>query len=363
MVMKGKTVIEHRSYARVGFLGNPSDRYYGKTISFSLANFYASVWLEPSPTLLFKPHPKHDPMEFASVEHLRNRIKGEGYYGGLRLLAAACQVFHEYFEDKGVTLHKNNFTLSYDTNIPRQTGLSGSSAIVWATLQCLLEFYEIPSESVDVDYLPSLILSAEVQLGITAGLQDRVIQVYGGVVYMDFDRSMIDRAKKGIYVPLDRCLLPTLYLIYAENPSESGKVHNNVKNKWLAGDQEIRDLMSEIAEVAVDGRLALQEGDYARLAKLMDKNFDLRRKIFGDEVLGDLNIRMVETARSVGAACKFTGSGGAIVAFCPQGAAQEEALVEACESAGFTVGVCQIGPSNVKVAANNKVTLSLQKRL
>jgi hypothetical protein len=32
-----------RAHARVGFLGNPSDGYFGKTISFSLANFYAEV--------------------------------------------------------------------------------------------------------------------------------------------------------------------------------------------------------------------------------------------------------------------------------------------------------------------------------
>lgn len=31
---------------------------------------------------------------------------------------------------------------------------------------------------------PNLILNAEKELGIVAGLQDRVVQVYGGVVYM-----------------------------------------------------------------------------------------------------------------------------------------------------------------------------------
>jgi len=31
---------------------------------------------------------------------------------------------------------------------------------------------------------PNLILNAEKELGIVAGLQDRVAQVYGGLVYM-----------------------------------------------------------------------------------------------------------------------------------------------------------------------------------
>ena len=36
-------VITSRVHARIGLLGNPSDGYNGKTISFALANFYAEV--------------------------------------------------------------------------------------------------------------------------------------------------------------------------------------------------------------------------------------------------------------------------------------------------------------------------------
>lgn len=64
-----------------------------------------------------------------------------------------------------------------------QTGLSGSSAIICAALNCLLDFYQI-RHLVSVEIRPQLILSAENELGIVAGLQDRVAQVYGGLVYM-----------------------------------------------------------------------------------------------------------------------------------------------------------------------------------
>jgi glucuronokinase len=33
----------HRVYARIGLLGNPSDGFFGKTVSLSLANFYAEA--------------------------------------------------------------------------------------------------------------------------------------------------------------------------------------------------------------------------------------------------------------------------------------------------------------------------------
>ena len=46
---------------------------------------------------------------------------------------------------------------------------------------------------------PTLVLRAEEELGITAGLQDRVIQVYGGVVYMDFAKEFIQQHGHGRY--------------------------------------------------------------------------------------------------------------------------------------------------------------------
>jgi hypothetical protein len=49
-----------------------------------------------------------------------------------------------------------------------------------AGLNCLLQFYAVPDCVLPVDQRPSLVLSAEAELGITAGLQDRVIQVTHG---------------------------------------------------------------------------------------------------------------------------------------------------------------------------------------
>jgi len=69
MKANGKS-IKCESYARVGFLGNPSDAYYGNTIAIAIRNFGASVTLEPSDALVFRPHPVHDPAQFASLQHL-----------------------------------------------------------------------------------------------------------------------------------------------------------------------------------------------------------------------------------------------------------------------------------------------------
>ncbi|KAL4568301.1 hypothetical protein LXL04_023910 [Taraxacum kok-saghyz] len=352
------TIIEHKAYARIGLLGNPSDVYHGRTISLNISNFWASVRLEPSSDLKIVPHPTHDLVKFTSLSHLVNRLENEGYYGGVRLLMATCKVFTKYCKEQGINLHNNNFSLSYETNIPRQTGLSGSSAIVCAAFSCLVDFYKV-RDKIDVEIRPQLILNAEKELGIVAGLQDRVAQVYGGLVYMDFEKSKMDECGHGIYTQLDTSLLPPLHLIYAENPSDSGKVHSTVRQRWLDGDKFIILSMEKVANLALEGKTALLEKDYAKLATLMNQNFDLRRRMFGDAALGGVNIEMVEVGRRVGAATKFTGSGGAVVAFCPEGPSQVKLLEESCKKSGFYIVPVEVVPSllneiDIRTLSSNK---------
>ena len=54
-----------------------------------------------------------------------------------------CKRFAEYCQENGISLSLKGFTLQYDINIPRQAGLSGSSAIACATLSCLLQHYNV----------------------------------------------------------------------------------------------------------------------------------------------------------------------------------------------------------------------------
>src|SRR5207244_2333276 len=131
--------------------------------------------------------PSHgDFARFDTVASFLRDVKLHGYYGGLRLMKAMVKKFHDYCRKNEIALHERNFTLSFESDIPRLVGLAGSSAIITATLRALMKFYgvEIPRH-----LMPGLILSAEKEeLNIQAGLQDRVIQTYEGIVYMDFDR-------------------------------------------------------------------------------------------------------------------------------------------------------------------------------
>ncbi len=314
-------LIRNRAYARAGLVGNPSDGYYGKTISISVRNLHAEVVLyewEDVEIILTD----EDRSRFRSIQELARDVKLHGYYGGIRLVKATIKKFVDYCQLEEIALHKRNFSIRYHSNIPRQVGLAGSSAIIVATLRCLMEFYGV---TIPQEVQPSLVRAVETEdLGITAGLQDRVIQVYEGLVYMDFSRErMRERSgyQYGIYEAMDPALLPPLYVAYKADVSEPTEVfHNNIRARFDRGEPAVVEAMKKFANLAAQARDALRTRDAGRLAALMDENFDTRRSIYQ---LPSGQVQMVEVARSVGASAKFAGSGGAII-----GTYRDEAMFE-----------------------------------
>ena len=301
-------IIESRAFARAGLLGNPSDGYFGKTISISVRNFGAHVSLFETPELCIEPQDE-DRNVYRNMFDLVDSISSMGYYGGERLIKAAIKRFHEYCMEEKIRLPNRNFTIRYRSTIPRQVGLAGSSAIVTATMRALTRFYgvDIPQE-----ILPSLILSAETkELKINAGLQDRVIQVYEGCVHMDFARELLEKQGHGKYERLDPNLLPPLYLAYRRDLSKvSGEVFNDVRARFEKGDPLVLSTLKRIADLADEGKEAILKRDYGLFSDLMNENFDNRRKIMK---ISDANLELVETARQCGASASFPGSGGAII--------------------------------------------------
>jgi glucuronokinase len=304
-------ILRRQAYARAGLVGNPSDGYHGKTVSLSVRNFRAEVVLYEweDVELVWT---EQDQSRFRSVHDLVRDVKLHGYYGGLRLVKATVKKFVEFCVREGIALHGRNFSVRYHSDIPRQVGLAGSSAIIVATLRCLIDFYgvDIPRE-----VLPSLALAVETdELGITAGLQDRVVQVYEGLVYMDFaPEKMREQCGflHGDYVPLDPGLLPPVYVAYSGDEGEPTEVfHNDIRNRFNRGEPAVVRAMGRCASLAAQAREALLARDADLLAKLLNENFEMRRSIYR---LPEGQVKMVDVARSVGASAQFAGSGGAIV--------------------------------------------------
>ncbi|MBI1873371.1 MAG: GHMP kinase [Acidobacteria bacterium] len=327
-------LIRRRAFARAALVGNPSDGYHGRTIALIVRNFRAEVVLYEwdSVDIVLA---ENDRARFRSVRDLARDVTLHGYYGGIRLIKATIKRFVEYCDERRIPLHDRNFSVRYETTIPRQVGLAGSSAIIVATLRCLMEFYGI---DVPLEAQPSLVLSVErEELGITAGLQDRVVQVHEGLMHMDFS-PQTERLVAGLrcyaYERLDPALLPPLYLAYHHGLSEPTEVfHDEVRGRFERGDQDVVRAMKEAADLAGCARRALLERRLSELPGLIDRNFDLRRQICH---LPRWQVEMVDTARRSGASANFAGSGGAIVGTY-DGRASFDALLSSLRDLGCSI--------------------------
>jgi glucuronokinase len=306
-------IIRRQAHARAGLVGNPSDGYHGKTLSVIVKNFRAEVVLYEWEDVEIV-NTEQDQSRFPSIQELVRDVRLHGYYGGLRLVKATIKKFVEYCQRQSLSLHERNFSVRYHSDIPRQVGLAGSSAIIVATLRCLIDFYGV---AIPREIQPSLALAVETQeLGITGGLQDRVAQVYEGLVYMDFAPEKMQETGgylHGSYEPLDPGLLPPVYVAYSTEQGEPTEVfHNDIRGRFNRGEPVVVQAMGRCAALASRARDALLKQDHALLEKLCDENFEMRRSIYQ---LPRGQIAMIEAARSVGASANFAGSGGAIVGF------------------------------------------------
>lgn len=301
-------IIESRAYARAGLLGNPSDGYFGKTISISVRNFGAHISLYETPELKIETQ-SDDLNVYRNIYDLVDSVNSTGYYGGDRLIKAAIKVFCQYCEQNDIKIENKNFTVRYSSSIPRQVGLAGSSAIITATFRALIKYYNV---KIKKEILPNLILATETNgLNINAGLQDRVIQVYEGCVYMNFNKNILENRKHGVYERIDPQLLPKLFIAYKVSLSKvSGTVLNDVKTRFEKGDTFVIDKLNQIADKAERGKETILNGDFQTLNSLINENFDLRKKIMN---ISESNLEMIDVARNCGASAKFAGSGGSII--------------------------------------------------
>jgi len=268
-----------KAHPRAALIGNPSDGYHGKTIAFVFDNFSAEVIIRPSDQMRII----EDSTSFDDVGHLLEHIETHGFYGAKRLILAGLKTFYRY----------------------------GSSAIITALFLALSEYHGIVIKK---ERQAQLVLDAErVELGIDAGLQDRVAQSYGCPMMMDFDKEMMNAKGHGTYTAIEANSLPPCYIAYSKSAAESSSVaHKSLRTRFDEEEKSVQDAMKNFARLTDEFVEAMEQKDHAKMNNLVDTNFDLRASILD---IPTRQLELITTAREQGVSAKFTGSGGAIIGF------------------------------------------------
>jgi glucuronokinase len=274
--------------ARAALAGNPSDGYGGAVLALTLEARRATATAWRSPRAETDP-----PSELVAATVAR-------------------------FATEVAPAAAGSTAVRFDTTIPRAVGLGGSSAIIVATLRALCELWSVQLAPMA---MARLALSIEVDdLGIAAGLQDRIAQTHGGLTFMDFGTDPPAAA------PLDRGRLPPLLVAWrVDSGGHSGDVHAPLRDRHANGDPVVLRCMQTLTRAARDAAAAIAAGDQETLCSSVDASFDARRSMLA---LDPRHVEMVEAARGAGAAANYAGSGGAIVAVCSDGSHRERVRIE-----------------------------------
>jgi glucuronokinase len=296
-------VVAH-AQARVGLLGNPSDLYGGRGLGFAVAELGVEVRLESGAPL--------EPLE--------------------PLFGAGWTRMRSELERLSIAPGDRPWRLTFASDIPFQSGLSGSSALLIAALRAWSNWYSAPLAPSRVAELAWRTENED--LGIRAGTLDRLVQAHGGLLAMDFARPF----EPGGCKQLAPTLLPPMLLAWhGRGSTPSGDVHAPIFERFQSGDATVVGVMEAVAANADRGRAALEQGATAEFLACIDCNLELRRELFA---LSSADLELIALGRASGAAAKLPGSGGAVLFAC-----ETEAELSRVEVAVRAAGHTTLRPS------------------
>ncbi len=298
-----QTAAVARGHARVGLLGNPSDLYGGAGLGFAIAEFGATARIVARTPASNRAAPLLE----ATWRTLRPRV--------------------------GERVSRGAPPLAIESNVPFQSGLAGSSAIVVAAIRAWAAHLE---KRLSRSRLAEIAWRVEQEtLGVRAGPLDRLVQAHEGLVAMEFAVPWTTEAVRR----LDPASLPPMLLAISNDGGgrASGDVHAPIFERWKAGDPAVAAMVEGLAENARRGIAALEQGDHDAFLACIDRNLDLRGTVFEIE---QADRELIQLGRSLGAAAKLPGSGGAVLLAC-----REEGDLARVESACASARITTVRPT------------------
>lgn len=363
--------------ARINILGNPSDANEGDFATITAAvNVYAGAVVEPAAKLTLEIAPRQSlglingeslPMEVCEsdaicLQEFSQEEVPLPYTGELDLLKGAVNRLYQYspeFQDK---FPRKGVRIAAWSEVPRQSGLGGSSLFVILTLSGLCQFYELDPRKHNKYVLAELTQRVEGgELGIVCGFADRYAPIFGGIAYIDYRGKLyhqeISQEPYVTYERLDDWVedLP-IVAITTGIQHDSGDVHGRMRPRYIdeydawagsGGDPPpMVRFMRGAWETAWRGKIALIEGDLKTIGELMNVNHQLVDEMMtycgftdGAGWANNLCIRTALEYGALGAKLTGAGGGGSVFALIPPG--EESKLMQVWEETANEAGLTQ----------------------
>ncbi|MBF8262110.1 MAG: putative GHMP kinase [candidate division NC10 bacterium] len=198
-----------------------------------------------------------------------------------------------------------------DCHAPAGAGTGGSSALAVATAAALAA---VTGRRLDRPTLIEQARSIETQaIHVPTGYQDYYAAAYGGASAIEFGLTGIRRTPVGTKAFLEQ-LERHLLLVYLGKPRFSGANNWELFKRHIEGDRKTVALFEALKENAISMRNAFLKQDVARIADLLNRDWEIRRRALPamSSPAIDRLIRALRRAGAIGARVCGAGGGGCL---------------------------------------------------
>ena len=296
-------------------LGNGGDTdYYLKEIGWgcivnaSLSSLFFQCEIKDYPERAVIYHDLfHETQEINLVPHLRLDD------GKLDLIKATISYLHPNFHG----------ALEITTNIPKESGLGGSSTLSVAIAHALLKEKGEPTNPEELARIAYYVERKILQ--IEGGYQDQWAAAYGrGLNLMIFKNKRVEVTPLTISRDNLKRLEENSLLVYFPKKANSGnEIHGDQRKKLEEDKETMRGIMIEKRTNTLSIKNALEKGDFETFAQLLNKDWELKQKLSDKlEVRDDIFTTALQHGAIGGRLCG-AGIGGAYYFYCKEGKKQQ----------------------------------------
>ncbi|MGC9356608.1 MAG: hypothetical protein ACP5GX_02020 [Anaerolineae bacterium] len=343
--------------ARINILGNPSDALEGDFATISAAvDIHAGAFVESAEGVVLERLRRGDgDGEFEVVDRVDFNVATAPlpYDGRLDLVKGAINRLYRYSEAFRERYRREGVRIATWTDVPRQSGLGGSSLFTLLALAGLRAVYALDHRLLNDYVVAELAQRVEAkELGITCGYADRYVPLFGGLAYLDYRGKLHQRpVGEEPYATYERLdgRVPELSIVAISTGIErdSGDVHGRMRPRYLEEHQDWAERGGEIPpmvqfmvgawETTWQGKRALLEGDLVTFGAMMNRNHALVDAMMNYcgfcDGAGWVNNRLIDVALEQGAlGAKLTGAGGGGSVFALVRPGEEAALEAAWQA-------------------------------
>ena len=214
--------------------------------------------------------------------------------------------------------------VEWRSEVPRSSGLAGSTALLAATLAAIHQVRgdEMPSGAAFAEEVRDIERN---EADVMCGYQDAYMAVHGGLQLMNFSGKHPETP--GPFATLQSVDAPTPFLLITTGVERlSGSVHGPMAARWLAGDRAVIDAIDQIQELPEPVAQALRSGDLSKVAKAMTLNHRLIAELGGSGDAIEALIGHCMRHGSLAAKLAGAGMGGTVIALTEEPEVLEDRL-------------------------------------